>query len=152
MKRGDKIFYRKVGNRYELTRAYCIQTTIRIPAPIEIRGWRNREWFTYARLDPDGTLTIYAGYSWDGASGPAIDTDTIMRGSLVHDALYQFIRLMLLGHEWRPVADLLLKTVCLDAGMWAIRAEWVYLAVRTFAARSVQPAGLESALVEIGAP
>ena len=149
MKRGDKIFYRKIDGYYELTRSYLIQTPIRIPQQIFINGPDGK---CYANLLPLGSLCIFQGYAWDGASGPAIDTDTIMRGSLVHDTLYQFMRLMLLDHSWRSEADMLLKTVCLDAGMWSVRAEWVYLAVRTFAARSVEPDGPEPALVEIGAP
>jgi hypothetical protein len=32
------------------------------------------------------------GYAWNGPSGPTLDTRNFMRGSLVHDALYQLMR------------------------------------------------------------
>ena len=43
-------------------------------------------------LNESGCLQIAAGYAWDGASGPTIDTRNSMIASLVHDALYQLIR------------------------------------------------------------
>ena len=42
--------------------------------------------------EPITTLYISKGYSWDGPSGPAIDTPDWIKASLVHDALYQLIR------------------------------------------------------------
>jgi hypothetical protein len=86
-----------------------------------------------------GKLSIASGYAWDGASGPAIDTDTFMRGSLVHDALYQLMRLGLLPIEFRDTADLLLKKICLEDGMNRFRAWYVYHAVSMFAARAALP-------------
>ena len=53
-----------------------------------------------------------------------------MRGSLVHDALYQLMREGLLDLGWRETADQELRRVCLEDGMSAIRAWWVYKAVR----------------------
>jgi hypothetical protein len=94
----------------------------------------------YAFLGTTGYLTILAGYAWDGASGPAIDTKTFMRGSLVHDCLYQLMREGLLDREiYRPYADELLRKICLEDGMWKARANWVFWAVRSFAARSSEP-------------
>ena len=83
-------------------------------------------------LSATGQLAIAAGYAWDGASGPAINTHTILRGSLVHDALYQLIRLGIVNPEDRQQVDQLLRTLCLEDGMWSFRAWWVYLAVRQF--------------------
>ena len=62
-----------------------------------------------------------------------------MRGSLIHDALYEFMRKGLLSQKWRNQADLELKKACLEDGMSKIRASWVYWAVRTFAKRCTDP-------------
>lgn len=87
----------------------------------------------FVGMSPDGLLTIAAGYAWDGASGPAIDTPSFMRGSLVHDALYQLIRLGVLAKDsHRQRADEVLRETVLEDGMLPIRAWWVYHAVRTF--------------------
>ena len=94
----------------------------------------------FLQLSQAGILTIKAGYAWDGPSGPAIDTATFMRASLVHDALYQLMRLDHLDHRnSRKQADDLLKTMCIADGMWRIRAWYVYLAIRLFGARSAVP-------------
>lgn len=78
-----------------------------------------------------GVMTIYHGYAWDGPSGPAIDTHNFMRGSLIHDALYQLIREKQLPEDvYRIHADEILKRVCIEDGMSKIRAWWVYYGVR----------------------
>ena len=86
----------------------------------------------WVRLDPDGRLAIRAGYSWDGASGPAIDTPNIMVASLAHDALYQLISEGHLPKRCRRAADLTLRKLCERAGMGAFRRWYVWLAVRLF--------------------
>ena len=94
----------------------------------------------YISLTNSGYLTIKAGYAWDGASGPAIDTANFMRGSLVHDALYQLMRMgKLNGNKHRKTADLELKNICQKDGMSAVRAWWVYTAVRSFGKDSARP-------------
>ena len=77
-----------------------------------------------------GDLCIKKGYAWDGPSGPTIDTKNFMRGSLVHDALYQLLRENELPPTCRKFADLLLKDICRKDGMSWIRAQWVYLGVK----------------------
>lgn len=80
----------------------------------------------------EGNLIIKKGYAWDGPSGPTIDTKNFMRGSLVHDALYQLMRMGFLGETYRKAADKELRRLCLEDGMWSIRAWWVYVSVRWF--------------------
>lgn len=84
------------------------------------------------RLFTDGLLVIQTGYIWDGPSGPSIHTANFMLGSLYHDALYDLIKSGALSAEWRKAADDLLAKVCKSEGMSAVRAAWVYAAVRTF--------------------
>jgi hypothetical protein len=84
----------------------------------------------YINLTIDGVLLIKKGYAWDGPSGPAIDTLNFMRGSLVHDALYQLIRRGYLSELYRKHADVLLKQMCKEDGMSSLRAWWVYNGVR----------------------
>ncbi|MCP5102702.1 MAG: hypothetical protein GY950_04950 [bacterium] len=93
-------------------------------------------------LATDGELTIREQYAWDGPSGPTIDTKNFMRGSLVHDALYQLLRgnYFEANHkEVRKKADQLLKDMCREDGMCSLRACYVYLAVRLFAKGAAKP-------------
>ncbi|MFC1749269.1 hypothetical protein ACFL2V_10730 [Pseudomonadota bacterium] len=53
-----------------------------------------------------------------------------MRGSLVHDAVYQLIRFGGLHESNRKAADGLLKKICRQDGMFRARTQWVYLGVR----------------------
>ncbi len=84
-------------------------------------------------------VTIKRGYAWDGPSGPTIDTKNFMRGSLIHDFLYQCIREGLLGKGYRKFADQLLRDMCREDGMSWFRASYIYLGVRFFAGFAVEP-------------
>ena len=84
-------------------------------------------------------LIIKKGYTWDGPSGPTIDTDTFMRGSLVHDALYQLIREGYLPQGVKSWADRRLRKICLEDGMSRIRAAYVYRSVELFGHSSCNP-------------
>lgn len=108
------------GWRYRLDETYWVQTGI-----VGYDGG-----FGPLEIESDGTLSIYPGYMWDGASGPAIQTKTFVRPSLVHDALYQLIREGVLPREARLQADRLLRQHCQEEGMLYIRTLWVYAAVR----------------------
>lgn len=93
----------------------------------------------YIYLGKKGTLIIWTGYAWDGASGPTIDDNTNMRASLVHDALYQLMRQGLLGPEHRKAADDVFYLICLECGMSKVRAKYYYWSVRKFAASAADP-------------
>lgn len=125
---GKGIAYR-AGYKYQLDDHHFEQTAL--------RGHEINE--SYLRLDPNGLLTITKGYAWDGPSGPTIDTRSFMRGSLVHDALYQLIRLGHLGHNSRLHADELLREICRQDGMNPVRAWWVYHSVRIFGRPATMP-------------
>ena len=109
------------GYKYQLVETYQVVIAIKPDQPVL---------HDYIRLDTDGTLTIRAGYAWDGPSGPTFDTRNFMRGSLVHDALYQLMGDGLLPLSEREAADTTLRRICLEDGMSSIRAWWVYLGVR----------------------
>ena len=71
-------------------------------------------------------LTIDAGYAWDGPSGPTWDSKNSMRASLVHDALYQLMRIGVLPEDCRAAADDVLYNLCVEDGMikWRAWAWW----------------------------
>jgi hypothetical protein len=123
------ISYKK-GFKYQLHEDYRIQTSIHPSEPIET---------TYIRLATSGELTIKKGYAWDGASGLTIDSKSSMRGALVHDALYQLLRMKLLSQAYRSYADALLRDICVEDGMWKWRANTWYRAVRKFADFAADP-------------
>ena len=118
----------KSGYKYQLVEDYMVDTAVKA-GRLVMTG--------YLKLASDGVLTISAGYSWDGPSGPTIDTKNFMRGSLVHDALYQLMRNELLDRKkWRGVVDGELRRMCREDGMGRFRAWYVYRAVRRGAARA----------------
>jgi hypothetical protein len=90
-------------------------------------------------IDEVGNLSIKKGYSWDGPSGPTIDTKNFMKGSLIHDALYQLMRENIIPQNFRKKADEILREICLECGMSKIRAWWVYMGVRAFGACAAKP-------------
>lgn len=115
-----RISYRG-GYKYQLVRIAIFSTDVKPPEPIRT---------DFISLDVDGLLTVLPGYAWDGPSGPTFDTANFMRGSLVHDALYQLLAEGLLAKGWREKADRMLQQICLEDGMTHLRAWWVYQAVR----------------------
>jgi hypothetical protein len=118
----EKIYYKEVNYKYKLEVTYITKLDF---AP------KNDIISEYVCFNTAGILVIRKGYAWDGASGPAINTKNFLRGSLEHDALYQLLMLGLLPQSYRLDADKRLRDTCIADGMWKIRAQWVYLAVRT---------------------
>lgn len=117
------ISYKK-GYKYQVVEEYTTQIPIKPDSDIVSPSG-------FIQLTAEGKLTINKGYAWDGPSGPTIDTLNFMRGSLVHDALYQLMREKSLDKEvCREPADRLLQTMCMKDGMSSIRAWWVYQGVR----------------------
>ena len=123
-----KVYYRD-GYRFQLVEPFQAQTGIKVACPGN----------TFVGLAQDGTLTLAAGYAWDGASGPIKQDGTVIRASLVHDGLYQLMRDEGLASEHRDAADKLLRAMCKEDGMPGRQAWLVYLAVRTFGARFADP-------------
>ena len=125
------ITYKK-GYKYQLSNDYQTEIGIKPDESIDT---------DYIVLTAQGKLTIKKGYAWDGPSGPTIDTLNFMRGSLVHDALYQLMREKHLDNkEDRDPADRLLQEMCKEDGMTSIRAWWVYQGLRLGGGPAADPA------------
>lgn len=123
--------------KYQLSEEYSTDITIKPPVKRESSG-------NYVTLSTEGQIVIKKGYAWDGPSGPTIDTLNFMRGSLVHDALYQLMREGKLKKTHRKSADKLLRKMCKEDGMSSIRASWVYYAVRMFGKKHTKSGKSES--------
>ncbi|MCZ6654840.1 MAG: DUF1353 domain-containing protein [Planctomycetota bacterium] len=114
---------------------YRVENMVKATVPI-----LGVESFTaYIALHKNGLLQIHKGYAWDGPSGPTWDTMNFMRGSLVHDALYQLIRMGKLDPKWRKTADEILYEVCRMDGMSRWRSWYVLRAVRRAAGFAARP-------------
>lgn len=108
------------GFKYQLKKDYECKTPI-LNCDIE-----DREFHLY----PDGTLRIYAGFAWDGASGPTFDTKSSMRASLVHDVFCVCMRDGRLSYtEYQDTVNQFFKQQCIEDGMWEWRASLWYNAV-----------------------
>ncbi len=133
----EYVSYKK-GYKYQIVEQYQEDIDIRQPQEIDT---------DYIDLTVEGRLTLKAGYAWDGPSGPTFDTRNFMRGSLVHDALYQLMREEHLDKDtWRKPADQLLRLMCRQDGMWWLRAWWVYVAVRKWADPAADPSNKKSVI------
>lgn len=77
-------------------------------------------------------IVIKKGYAWDGASGPTFDTCGSFQAALVHDALYQCMRLGYVTQDSRKAVDRLLLDMLRLGGMWPARRFFWYLAVCLF--------------------
>jgi len=125
-----KLIHYQKGFKYQLDRTYINNVGIKPEKNIDTM---------YISLKVDGSIIIKEGYAWDGPSGPTIDTDTFMRGSLEHDAIYQLIRMGLLPRSYRIKADERLYICCREDGMIWIRAQWVYRGVRVGGSSAANP-------------
>jgi len=127
--KNSKIYYTEIGD-YKYTLKFDFSF------PIGITGYDIET--AHIVLDKDGLLTIKKGFKWDGAT-VVIDTKNIMRGALIHDALYRMIRLKLLPYKFRKIADKILRSVCVldKAPRW--RAWYIYIGVRKGAWWAAEP-------------
>ena len=127
-----QITYRELKSyKYQLMEDYTLEIGIKPDRDIL---------YDFMSLTSQGILTAKKGYAWDGPSGPTIDTPNFMRGSLVHDVLYQLMRLSALDHnDHRKRADEILREICIKDGMSSFRAWYVYQAVQIFGKNSAAP-------------
>ena len=83
-------------------------------------------------------LKVKEGYTWDGASGLAIDTDNFMSPSLIHDILFQCMREDLLNSDRFKHSNIELKMQCRERGMSRFRSWYVYQAVDKFGKKYIK--------------
>lgn len=95
-----------------------------------IKGYQiEREFY---RLHPDGKLEVHAGYVWDFASGPAIDTPNMVRFSIPHDIFCELTNLRLLPWSVRKVSDRYFYDLHVKGKTPWIRAAWSWLGVSAY--------------------
>lgn len=111
--KGDRIYF-KEGYKYQLTRDYSVYTGICPPENV---------FCAFFTITADGWLHVQKGYAWDGASGPTVDTKSSMRPSLVHDCYCQAAKDRAIDYaRCAPQYNQLFHAMCLEDGMWPIRA------------------------------
>ena len=98
----------------------------------------------YIELKSHGVLVIRKGYMWDGVTGlPSFATDAMLkhtaRGSLLHDAFYQLIRLGLLPVELKDKVDTEMKERFTQDGLNKIVVSMFYQAVKNFGSQYCKP-------------
>ena len=130
----------KDGYKYQLFEEYQTEIPVKPDGDISSSGG-------YVFLSKEGKVVIKKGYAWDGPSGPTIDTLNFMRGSLIHDALYQLMREnKLIKDIYRDQADRFLQQMCKDDGMSSIRAWLVYQGVSKFGESAADPTNIKLVL------
>ena len=119
--------YSKYKYKFKVEENFSIELPFKIPDFVH----------SYASLK-DGILSVKRGYAWDGASGPIINTRDTLVASLVHDVLYQAMRLNLIksSKENRQIADKNFFEILKMNGVNSIRRKVWYFAVRLFGKKS----------------
>ena len=119
--------YSKYKYKFKVEENFSIELPFKIPDFVH----------PYASLK-DGILSVKRGYAWDGASGPIINTRDTLVASLVHDVLYQAMRLNLIksSKENRTIADKNFFEILKMNGVNSIRRKVWYFAVRLFGKKS----------------
>lgn len=86
-------------------------------------------------------MIVCAGYAWDGASGPAINTKNSLRATLVHDVLYQSMREggLRFTEDSRKWADREFLLILKEDGMVLLRRRIWHGVVRAFGKPNAQP-------------
>jgi hypothetical protein len=125
-----KACYRELTSyKYQLVKKFRYQTGI-LGFDIDLE---------YIKLDSNGNLTVLKNYAWDGASGPTINTLNSMRASLVHDVLYQLLRMKELTQDQVIVSDKLFRKILIKDGMNSFRAWYWYKGLRLANGKAAKP-------------
>ena len=121
----EQIVYQKQKRFYK----YVVRKELykRTRIPLKNRGYYANEFFS---ITGNGDLTLKKFYRWDGASGPTKDDGSNQRGSAIHDALYQCIRLGIIDIKYRKKIDKLFHKILLEDRMNRFRAGYYYGGVR----------------------
>ena len=117
---------------------YVLEKDAHLMLPVKLPGKAARSYVGPYLLFDAPLLLIKAGYAWDGASG-AWDTKATMYPALVHDALYQLIRLGIIPSGARKEADKLFRRLLKAEGMKFLQRWCFYRAVRWLGASAARP-------------
>jgi hypothetical protein len=128
-KRDRQLFFKR-GYKYTTTRNFYIELEVTPYEAVDL---------PFVKMNKEGKTVVLFGYAWNGASGPTLDTLSSMIGSLVHDLGYQLIRLGLIAPEYKEYFDKLLVEICIEDGMWKLRATVWGKAVVCFGKSSCRP-------------
>ena len=108
--------YTKVKYKYQLLESFTKKLNYPFP---DVES----DFFTIK----DNIIYIKKFYSWDGASGPTIDSKTSMIAGLVHDCLYQSINTNLMDPSYKATADKEFLSILLENHMNKFRAySWYF--------------------------
>ena len=113
--------------KYRKGYKYVLHETVEGYGPIKPK----QDVFTdHVKLYMDGKLVVLKHFPWDGASGPTLDTKSVMTPSLRHDAYCLLHKLGYISEADRKTADKLLAKDMRARGSWFIRARLWYRGVR----------------------
>ena len=130
----SKIHYRS-GYKYQLAKDFNLKIPVKPTKNIVTQ---------FIDLDTQGNLKIKDGYAWDGVSGPVIDTESNLRASLVHDALYQLIRNKCLKKsKHKDTADKLFRKLCKEDGVLSPVAQAYYEVLRKVGHPAADPKNIK---------
>lgn len=126
-----KIKYWKFADRcYQLAAPYHFETRCR---PVQMVS------MPFISLEPTGQCRLDVGFAFDGASGPVIQTKSILRRAAEHDAKYRLMREGLLDAEAnQPIADEEFREGLVLDGTMSTRAEVFYIAVHELGKKSTE--------------
>ena len=115
--------------------------TVNSPVKFQLRAFKSPTGHVtpFCEITKDGLLTIRSSYAWDGPSGPTVDTDNFMLGSLVHDCLYEMLRNGYLPHNQWHKADAELDRINQLCGMSRVRRWWVRKGLAMAGGRAALP-------------
>lgn len=134
----ERIRY-KGGYKYQLDESYSVATGIKPAKPVTS---------PYINLSDEGILSINAGYCWDGPSGPLPDTKRNMRAALVHDALYQLMRLQMISRRrYKDIADVVFMDICIEDGTYRWLAKGYYRALKAFGKSATLPKNAKKVMI-----
>ena len=146
MSAGAKIYYHEIPEyKYFLHQDYVhtLEVSVR-RLGIQDKPLKFPAKKAFIEIGTDGILKIRKKYAWDGAT-LFPDYKSILRASMIHDALYQLMREGVLPQSARAAADAELRKACGVDGMPLFGRWVVWLGVRlfggTFARKNLRKGG-----------
>ena len=101
-------------------------------APVQILDRNNKAIATFNH--GQNAVTLLVGYSWDGNSGPALNTHACMQASALHDVWCQAMKKGIYKNSYRnwTIAALEYYSLCRRGGMSRLRAGMRCVAIMAY--------------------